>query len=120
MLQTKLPHKKMLIVTGVMIAVVLVTMVGHTVHVLQAVGWAPISPITDMEIPYWAGLWFGVYASWQSLIAQVAAESSSSAATTWPSTPRSAAGAGRWLAARNSFPRSSQSYIFSARVHRFP
>ncbi len=72
-LQTKLPHKKMLIVTGFMIAFVLVTMVGHTVHVLQAVGWAPISPITDMEIPYWAGLWFGVYASWQSLIAQVAA-----------------------------------------------
>ena len=25
----------------------------------EAVGWAPISPITAMEIPYWAGLWFG-------------------------------------------------------------
>ena len=72
-LQTKLPHKKMLIVTGVMIAVVLVTMVGHTVHVLQVVGWAPISPITDMELPYWAGVWFGVYGTWQGLIAQVAA-----------------------------------------------
>ncbi len=72
-LQTKLPHKKMLIATGFMIAFVLVTMVGHTVHVLQAVGWAPITPLTSVEVPYWAGLWFGVYASWQSLIAQFAA-----------------------------------------------
>jgi high-affinity iron transporter len=73
-LQTKLPHKKMLIVTGVMIAVVLVTMVGSTVHTLQLVGWAPISPMRGSEqLPYWLGVWFGVYGTWQGVAAQVAA-----------------------------------------------
>lgn len=54
--QTKLPRKKMLIVTGFMVAFVLVTMDEHTVHVLQAVGWAPITPPTSIELPLWAGL----------------------------------------------------------------
>lgn len=63
-LQTKLPHKKMLVVTGVLIAAVLVTMVGSTVHTLQWVGWAPITPIRGLEgLPYWFGLWLGVYAT---------------------------------------------------------
>lgn len=73
-LQTKLPHKKMLIVTGVMIAVVLVTMVGSTMHTLQLIGWAPISPIPGAEsLPYWLGVWFGVYGAWQGIVAQIAA-----------------------------------------------
>ncbi|MBA2597512.1 MAG: FTR1 family protein [Chloroflexia bacterium] len=73
-LQTKLPHKKMLVVTGVMIAVVLVTMVGSTVHTLQLVGWAPISPIPGTEgIPYFLGVWFGIHGTWQGIAAQIAA-----------------------------------------------
>jgi high-affinity iron transporter len=73
-LQTKLPHKKMLIVTGVMIAAVLVTMVGSTVHTLQLVGWAPISPIPGAEaLPYWLGVWFGVHGTWQGMVTQIAA-----------------------------------------------
>jgi high-affinity iron transporter len=73
-LQTKLPHKKMLIVTGVMIAAVLVTMVGSTVHTLQLVGWAPIAAIPGAErLPYWLGVWFGIYGTWQGLLAQIAA-----------------------------------------------
>ena len=72
-MQKKLPHKKMLIVTGVMIALVLVVMVGNTVHVLQVVGWAPITPVSGAQFPYWAGVWFGIYATWESLIAQAIA-----------------------------------------------
>ena len=73
-LQTKLPHKKMLMVTGVMIAVVLVTMVGSTVHTLQLIGWAPITPIPGTEaLPYWLGIWLGVYGTWQGVIAQAIA-----------------------------------------------
>jgi high-affinity iron transporter len=73
-LQAKLPHKKMLIVTGVMIALVLVTMVGSTMHTLQLVGWAPISPIPGTEsLPYWLGVWFGVYGTWQGIAAQIGA-----------------------------------------------
>jgi high-affinity iron transporter len=73
-LQTKLPHKKMLIVTGVMIAAVLVTMVGTTMHTLQLVGWAPITPIPGSErLPYWLGVWFGIHGTWQGMLAQVVA-----------------------------------------------
>ncbi|MGH2561224.1 MAG: FTR1 family protein [Thermomicrobiales bacterium] len=72
-LQTKLPHKKMLTVTGVLIAAVLVTMVGNTVHLFQVVGWATIDPVEGVEFPYWLGVWFGVYATWQGIIIQAAA-----------------------------------------------
>ncbi len=72
-LQARLPYKKMLVWTGVLIGLVLVTMVGKTVHVLQAVGWLGISPIAGLTLPYWSGLWFGLYATWQGLIAQISA-----------------------------------------------
>ncbi len=73
-LQTKLPHKKMLIVTGMMIALVLVTMVGSTVHTLQLIGWAPITPIPGAEaLPYWMGVWLGIHGTWQGIIAQLVA-----------------------------------------------
>ena len=69
-MQKKMPHRKMLIVTGVMIAVVLVVMVGNTVHVLQNVGWAPITPVGPTQFPFWIGTWFGLFATWESLGAQ--------------------------------------------------
>lgn len=69
-LQKRLPYKSMLVWTGVLIGVVLVTMVGKTVHVMQAVSWIGINPIRGLTVPYWAGLWFGVYATWQGIIAQ--------------------------------------------------
>jgi high-affinity iron transporter len=71
--QARLPYKKMLVWTGVLIGLVLVTMVGKTVHVMQAVGWIGITPIQGLVLPYWAGLWFGVYATWQGIIAQIGA-----------------------------------------------
>jgi high-affinity iron transporter len=72
-LQKKLPHKKMLVVTGVMIATVLVTMVGTTVHVLQIVGWLPINPIESLQVPFWMGQWFGFFGTWEGTLAQAAA-----------------------------------------------
>ena len=49
MLQRKLPYKKMLIVTGVLIGFVLVVMVGQTARTMQGTGWLPITPI-DVEL----------------------------------------------------------------------
>ncbi len=72
-LQAKLPHKKMLIVTGVLIGAVLLQMVGGTVHSFQVVGWLPTHPIRGVEFPYWFGMWFGVYATWEGLALQLAA-----------------------------------------------
>jgi high-affinity iron transporter len=71
-LQRKLPYKKMLIATGVLIAVVLVVMVGQTARTMQGTGWLSITP-APFDVPYWAGLWFGVFPTWETLVAQVAA-----------------------------------------------
>jgi high-affinity iron transporter len=72
LLQRKLPYKRMLIVTGVMIGFVLVVMVGQTARTMQGVGWLPITPIGG-EPPYWLGVWFGVYPTWETLGAQIVA-----------------------------------------------
>jgi high-affinity iron transporter len=70
-LQTRLPYKQMLVWNGALIGLVLVTMVGKTVHVVQAVSWLPISPIRGLTLPYGAGLWFGLFATWQGILAQI-------------------------------------------------
>jgi high-affinity iron transporter len=69
-LQKKLPVMQMLIVTGVLIGVVLTNMVGSTIHVMQIVGWLPVTPIVGLNLPYWLGLWFGVYPTWETMIGQ--------------------------------------------------
>ena len=53
-LQRKLPYKKMLIVTGVLIGFVLVVMVGQTARTMQGTGWLPITPI-DVDAALLAG-----------------------------------------------------------------
>ena len=72
-LQRKLPHKKMLMATGLLILWVLVVMVGTTVQTLQVVGWVPVTPVEGLRLPYWAGLWFGIFPTWEGLLAQGAA-----------------------------------------------
>jgi high-affinity iron transporter len=72
-LQVRLPYKKMLVLTGVMIGFVLLTMVGHTVHVMQSIGWLPITPIQGVFVPYWMGQWFGLFATWQGITLQITA-----------------------------------------------
>ncbi len=71
-LQRKLPYKKMLVVTGVLIGFVLVVMVGQTARTMQGTGWIPITSV-DIQLPYWSGLWFGVYPTVETIGAQVAA-----------------------------------------------
>ena len=62
----------MLIVTGVLIALVLVVLVGNTVRTLQGVGWMPITPL-DVEFPLWMGTWLGIFPTVETLLAQVLA-----------------------------------------------
>jgi high-affinity iron transporter len=71
-LEQKLPYKKMLIVTGVLIALVLVVLVGNTARTLQGVGWLSITPI-DIEFPLWMGTWLGIFPTVETIGAQVAA-----------------------------------------------
>ena len=72
LLERKLPYKKMLIFTGVMIGVVLVVMVGQTARTMQGTGWLPITSV-DVDLPYWLGLWFGVFPTIETLLAQAIA-----------------------------------------------
>ena len=72
-LQRRLPHKKMLMATGLLILWVLVVMVGTTVQTMQVVGWVPVTPVEGLQLPYWAGLWFGIFPTWEGLFAQAAA-----------------------------------------------
>jgi high-affinity iron transporter len=72
-LERRLPHKKMLIATGVLITGVLVVLVGHTVQTLQAVGWMPVTPVEGLTLPFWAGTWLGVFPTWEGLLLQAAA-----------------------------------------------
>ena len=71
-LERKLPYKRLLIVTGVLIALVLIVLVGNTVRTLQGVGWLPITPL-DVEFPLWMGTWLGIFPTVESLLAQASA-----------------------------------------------
>ena len=68
--QRKLPYRRMLIVTGVFISLVLVVMVGQTARTMQGTGWLSITPIAA-DLPLWAGLWLGVFPTYETLGAQV-------------------------------------------------
>ncbi len=72
-LERKLPHKKMLIATGLMITWVLIVLVGQTVQVMEKVGWLPVTPIDGLQLPYWTGVWLGLYPTWEGILAQTAA-----------------------------------------------
>ncbi len=71
-LERRLPYKKMLVVTGALIALVLVVMVGNTARTMQGVGWLPIHPL-DVELPLWMGTWLGIYPTVETLVAQLLA-----------------------------------------------
>ncbi|MCB0876319.1 MAG: FTR1 family protein [Solirubrobacterales bacterium] len=71
-LERKLPYKRLLIVTGVLIALVLIVLVGNTIRTLQGVGWLPITPL-DIEFPLWMGTWLGLFPTVESLVAQAVA-----------------------------------------------
>ncbi len=69
-LQAKLPMKKLLVYTGGLICLVLFVMVGNTTHVLQLVGWFPVHAL-PVSLPAQAGVWLGLYPSWEGVLLQV-------------------------------------------------
>ena len=71
-LHKNLPYMKILIITGILIGSVLLQMVGSTAHVMQVVGWLPIHVVQGLNLPYWLGTWFGIYATWEGLGLQFA------------------------------------------------
>ena len=68
----KLPYKKMLILTGAMLGVVLLVMVGEEAQEMQMAHWISTTPIHALEgvIRPWMGLWFAIFATVETLVAQ--------------------------------------------------
>src|SRR5947208_10986676 len=60
-LQQRLPYRKMLITTGIMLGVVLLVMVGEQAQEMQLAQWIPTTPFLEPYIPGWIGLWFAVF-----------------------------------------------------------
>jgi high-affinity iron transporter len=71
-LHHKLPYRRMLVLTGVLIGVVLVVMTGGTALTFQDLGWLPSTP-TPFTLPAWMGPWFEMYSSWETLACQLLA-----------------------------------------------
>jgi high-affinity iron transporter len=70
-LHQKLPYKRLLIITGAMLLVVLFVMVGEEVNEMQLAGWIGTTSIGNW--PGWLGQWFSLFPNVQTIVAQVGA-----------------------------------------------
>jgi high-affinity iron transporter len=67
----RLPYRKMLVLTGTLLGVVLLVMVGEQAQEMQLAHWIPTTKIDWLSgIPDWAGVWFSVYPTVETLVAQ--------------------------------------------------
>ena len=71
----RLPYRRMLVFTGVMLGLVLLVMVGEQAQEMQLARWLPTTPIASLQrvIPDWMGLWFAVFPTVETLAAQLVA-----------------------------------------------
>jgi high-affinity iron transporter len=70
-LHQKLPYKRLLIITGAMLLIVLVVMVGEEVNEMQLAGWIGTTSVGNW--PGWLGEWFSLFPNVQTIVAQVGA-----------------------------------------------
>jgi high-affinity iron transporter len=71
----RLPYRRMLVLTGVMLGLVMLVMVGEQAQEMQLAHWLPTTPIATLArvIPEWMGLWFAVFPTAETLAAQALA-----------------------------------------------
>ena len=71
-LQQRLPYRKMLITTGILLGVVLLVMVGEQAQEMQLANWISTTPIPWLEgiIPPWMSLWFAIFPTYETMAAQ--------------------------------------------------
>jgi high-affinity iron transporter len=70
-LHQRLPYRKLLIITGGMLLVVLWVMVGEEVNEMQLAGWIGTTPIPGVSVPGWMGTWFSIFPNVETIVAQV-------------------------------------------------
>ena len=71
-LHQRLPYKRLLIITGALLVVVLFVMVGEEVNEMQLAGWIGTTGI-GVSIPGWAGQWFSLFPNVETIVAQIGA-----------------------------------------------
>jgi len=70
-LHQRLPYRKLLVITGVMLVGVLWVMVGEQVNEMQLAGWIGTTNIPGLSVPGWAGTWFSVFPNVETIGAQL-------------------------------------------------
>src|SRR6185437_6553552 len=70
--QRRLPYKRMLVATGVLLGVVLLVMVGESVQEMQLAGWLPVHSL-GIAFPGWVGLWFALFPTVEGVVSQMLA-----------------------------------------------
>jgi high-affinity iron transporter len=71
----RLPYRRMLVFTGVMLGAVLLVMVGEEAQEMQLAHWLPTTDLPRLasRIPAWMGLWFSVFPTVETLVSQAMA-----------------------------------------------
>ena len=68
----KLPYKRMLVLTGVLLGAVLVVMIGGSARTLQALGVLSTTPL-PFDLPDWWARWFEIVPTYETIVIQVLA-----------------------------------------------
>ncbi len=71
----QLPYRRMLVLTGIMLGFVLLVMVGEQAQEMQLAHWIPATPIRPLVnvIPAWMGVWFSIFPTIETVLAQLIA-----------------------------------------------
>jgi high-affinity iron transporter len=72
-LHQRLPYKRLLVITGVMLLFVLLVSVGEEVNEMQLAGWIGTTTIHGFYLPGWMGTWFSLFNNWETFIGQAIA-----------------------------------------------
>ncbi|HEX4034898.1 MAG TPA: FTR1 family protein [Solirubrobacteraceae bacterium] len=72
-LHQRLPYKRLLIITGVMLLFVLIVSAGEEVNEMQLAGWIGTTTIGGLNLPGWMGTWFSLFNNWETFIGQAIA-----------------------------------------------
>jgi high-affinity iron transporter len=68
----RLPYKRMLVWTGILLAGVLIVMVGESAQEMQQAGWLSTHAL-PLPLPDWVGVWFATFPNVEGLAAQALA-----------------------------------------------
>ncbi len=69
-LHQRLPYRRLLIITGVLLLFVLLVSVGEEVNEMQLAGWIGTTNVAGLNVPGWMGTWLSIFPNWQTFAGQ--------------------------------------------------